>query len=101
MTTAMQNQKAMVNAGQWLLYRHDPRRALVGENPLQLDSRKPNRSLESYLMMENRFKMLTKTKPDVARELFKAAQTDVDVRFAMYEHLASRKEPAAPKEVRP
>jgi pyruvate-ferredoxin/flavodoxin oxidoreductase len=95
MATANQNQKAMVNAGQWLLYRHDPRRALAGDNPLQLDSRKPNRSLESYLMMENRFKMLTKTNPSHARELFKAAQRDVDARFGMYQYLASREQPAA------
>jgi pyruvate-ferredoxin/flavodoxin oxidoreductase len=94
MTTANQNQKAMVNAGQWLLYRHDPRRALAGENPLQLDSRAPTQPLESYLMMENRFKMLTKTNPAGARELFKTAQNEVHARFAMYEYLASRKEPA-------
>jgi pyruvate-ferredoxin/flavodoxin oxidoreductase len=95
MTTAMQNQKAMVGSGQWLLYRHDPRRALAGQNPLQLDSRKPNQGLDSYLMMENRFKMLTKTNPSHARELFKLAQDDVDARFAMYEYLASRKVHAA------
>ena len=95
MATANQNQKAMVGAGQWLLYRHDPRRALAGQNPLQLDSRKPNRPLDSYLMMENRFKMLTKTNPARARELFKAAQGEVDARFAMYEYLASRKAAAA------
>jgi pyruvate-ferredoxin/flavodoxin oxidoreductase len=101
MATANQNQKAMVNAGQWLLYRHDPRRALAGENPLQLDSRPPKQPLESYLMMENRFKMLTKTNPAHARELWKIAQGEVDARFAMYEYLASRKEPgaAAPPEV--
>jgi pyruvate-ferredoxin/flavodoxin oxidoreductase len=46
-------------------------------------------------MMENRFKMLTKTNPAHARELFRAAQDDVDARFAMYEYLASRKERAA------
>ena len=38
MTTAMQNQKAAVNSGQWLLYRYNPERATRGENPLQLDS---------------------------------------------------------------
>ena len=41
MATAMQNQKAMVHAGQWLLYRYDPRRAAAGQNPLQLDSAAP------------------------------------------------------------
>ena len=36
MTTAMQNQKALVQSGQWLLYRFDPARTARGENPLQL-----------------------------------------------------------------
>jgi len=38
MTTAMQNQKAAVHSGQWVLYRYNPERAKGGENPLQLDS---------------------------------------------------------------
>jgi pyruvate-ferredoxin/flavodoxin oxidoreductase len=45
-------------------------------------------------MMENRFKMLTKTNPGRARELFKAAQGEVDARFAMYEYLAAREKSA-------
>ncbi len=43
MTTGMQNQKAAVDSGQWLLYRYNPDRAAAGENPLQLDSRTPTR----------------------------------------------------------
>src|SRR5213592_2536779 len=39
MGTAMQHQKVLVDSGQWLLYRYDPRRAAKGEKPLQLDSR--------------------------------------------------------------
>jgi len=98
MTTGMQNQKAAVNAGQWLLYRFDPRRAAKNENPLQLDSRKPSLPVSQYLLMENRFKMLTKSKPDRAKVLFKMAQEDVETRFRFYEYLAARKfapEPAA------
>ena len=90
MTTAMQNQKAAVNSGQWLLYRYDPRRAETGENPLQLDSRKPVQPVEQFLMMENRFKMLTKSKPDHAKVLFKMAQQDAETRFRFYEYLAGR-----------
>ena len=71
MTTGMQDQKAAVNSGQWLLYRYDPRRAAQGENPLQLDSRPPKQKVEDYLLMENRFKMLTKSNPDDAKLLFK------------------------------
>ncbi len=35
MTTGMQNQKAAVDSGEWLLYRYNPERAAAGENPLQ------------------------------------------------------------------
>jgi len=90
MTTAMQNQKAAVASGQWLLYRYDPRKVAVGQNPLQLDSRKPTIPVEQYLLMENRFKMLTKSNPDAAKTLFKLAQDDVNTRFAFYEYLAAR-----------
>ncbi|HVM61017.1 MAG TPA: pyruvate:ferredoxin (flavodoxin) oxidoreductase [Verrucomicrobiae bacterium] len=91
MTTGMQDQKAAVNSGQWLLYRFDPRRVAAGENPLQLDSRKPAQTVEQYLMMENRFKMLTKSKPEQAKILFRKAQEDADARFKFYEYMASRK----------
>ncbi len=74
MGTAMQNQKAAVDAGQWPLYRYNPMRAEAGENPFSLDSRKPKIPVEKYMYMENRFKMLTKSKPEVARELLEEAQ---------------------------
>jgi pyruvate-ferredoxin/flavodoxin oxidoreductase len=91
MTTAMQNQKVAVNSGQWLLYRFDPRRLAQGENPLQLDSRQPKQRVEEFLMMENRFKMLTKSDPERARLLFKQAQTDAERRFKRFEYLTTWK----------
>jgi pyruvate-ferredoxin/flavodoxin oxidoreductase len=91
MTTAMQDQKAAVNSGQWLLYRYDPRRTVRSENPLQLDSRPPKQKVEDYLLMENRFKMLTKSNPDHAKLLFKMAQEDAETRYRLYEYLAARK----------
>ena len=91
MTTAMQNQKAAVDSGQWLLYRYHPERARQGENPLQLDSHAHKIPLEKYLYLENRFKMLTKSKPEDAKRLLKEAQEDVDMRWRLYEYLAARK----------
>ena len=90
MQTAMRNQKAAVDAGQWLLYRYHPERGERGENPLQLDSRAPKLPVKEYLQLENRFKMLTFSQPQVARELWQEAQEDVNMRWAMYEYLASR-----------
>jgi pyruvate-ferredoxin/flavodoxin oxidoreductase len=87
----MQNQKAAVDSGRWLLYRFHPDRIQMGENPLQLDSRTPRLPIEQSMYLENRFKMLTKTKPEAAKELLQEAQADVNTRWEMYQYLATRK----------
>jgi pyruvate-ferredoxin/flavodoxin oxidoreductase len=92
----MSDQKMVVESGQWLLYRHNPERALAGENPLVLDSRTPTRKVQDFLLQQTRFKMLTKSKPEDAKRLWHLAQHDADVRFGFYEYLAQRK-PQAPQ----
>jgi len=89
MVDGMQHQKAAVNTGQWLLYRYNPEKAAQGENPLHLDSAPPKNKLEDFLNSENRFKMLSKSKPEVAKRLHIEAQHDVDVRWNLYQHLSS------------
>jgi pyruvate-ferredoxin/flavodoxin oxidoreductase len=91
MSTAMQNQKAAVDSGRWLLYRYNPDRVEQGLNPLQVDSRSPRIPIENSMYMENRFKMLTKINPETAKELLKEAQADVNTRWQMYQYLAARK----------
>ena len=91
MATGMQNQKAAVDSGRWLLYRYNPDRAEQGQNPLQLDSRTPRIPVENSMYMENRFKMLTKINSERAKELLQEAQTDVNTRWQMYQYLAARK----------
>ncbi|HXJ86165.1 MAG TPA: pyruvate:ferredoxin (flavodoxin) oxidoreductase [Candidatus Binatia bacterium] len=103
MTTSMSDQKVAIESGQWLLYRYNPEKAAIGENPLSLDSRAPTRKVQEYLLQQTRFKMLTKSKPEDAERLWKEAQKDVEKRFHMYEYMAARKpeQAAAPKEVPP
>jgi pyruvate-ferredoxin/flavodoxin oxidoreductase len=83
-------QKLAVEAGQWLLYRYDPRRTERGENPLQLDSSAPKVKVQDFLASENRFKMLTKSRPEDAKKLFAEAQTDADNRYKFYQFMAAR-----------
>ncbi len=92
MTTGFQQQKAAVESGSWLLYRYNPDRVAAGENPLQLDSRSPKIPLEQYMYAENRFKMLTASKPEEAKHLLKQAQADVHTRWQMYQYLAAKGE---------
>ena len=87
----MRQQKLAVESGQWLLYRYDPARAARGENPLQLDSAAAKLKVQDYLQTENRFKMLTKSKPEDAKHLFEQAQRDADARWQLYSYLSARK----------
>jgi len=96
MTTAMSDQKVLVESGQWLLYRYNPDRRHTGENPLILDSRTPTRKIEELLLQQTRFKMLSKTKPEDAKRLWREAQHDADMRFQLYEYFAQRKVEPAP-----
>jgi pyruvate-ferredoxin/flavodoxin oxidoreductase len=90
MGVGARQQKLAVESGQWLLYRYDPRRAERGENPLQIDSSAPKSKVKDFMMTENRFKMLTKSKPEDAKRLFVQSQTDADRRWKFYQFLAAR-----------
>jgi len=81
-------QKLAVESGQWLLYRYDPRRAERGENPLQLDSTAAKSKVKDFMLTENRFKMLTKSKPDDAKKFFEQSQVDADRRWKFYQYMA-------------
>ena len=98
MAKGLQSQKALVDSGEWILYRYDPRRVDEGHNPLQLDSRPAKQSVRTFLDMENRFKMLHRTSPTVANELAKLVQSDVERRRKHYEYLAAQPYSAAPTE---
>lgn len=90
MQTAMTHQKAIVDSGRWLLYRYNPALKGTGQNPLHLDSGTPKNAVGESMYAENRFKMLTKSQPDEAKRLLQAAQSDVDIRWKMYEYLANQ-----------
>ncbi len=46
--------------------------------------------VQEYLSLENRFKMLTKSKPEQAKEFFDQAQCDAENRWQFYQYLAAR-----------
>ncbi len=90
LTTAMKQQKSLVDSGRWLLYRYNPDRPLRGENPLQLDMRSPKMPVKDSMLAENRFKMLLRGNPEEAKHLFEIAAEDVKARWEMYQYLAKR-----------
>jgi pyruvate-ferredoxin/flavodoxin oxidoreductase len=91
MTKGFDEQKRAVECGHWPLYRFDPRLKDQSKNPLQLDSKSPTLSFEEYAYGQNRYRTLKKSKPEVAAELLKLAQSDTANRVALMEQLASIK----------
>ncbi len=89
MGRGLRNQKAAVDSGYWQLYRYNPDLIANGENPFKLDSKGLKIPLQDYAYMETRYKMLTKTHPERAKELMKEAQNDVNEKWKIYEQLAS------------
>jgi pyruvate-ferredoxin/flavodoxin oxidoreductase len=78
----LEQQKLAVDSAHWPLYRFDPRRAMQGQPPLQLDSGEPKIDLASYVNNENRYRMIQKQYPERYKELMTLAQREVVARFA-------------------
>ena len=82
------HQKMAVDSGYWTLLRYNPDLVLEGKAPLVLDSKKPSIPVKEYIYTENRYKALTRTKPEVAQKLAEDLQKEVDARYAFYEEMA-------------
>jgi pyruvate-ferredoxin/flavodoxin oxidoreductase len=90
METGMKNQKAAVDSGHWQLFRYNPELAIEGKNPFKLESKGLKIQFRDYAYMETRYKMLTKTHPEMAERLMVEAQKDVEEKVKMYEAMASQ-----------
>jgi len=90
MSAPLKHHKAAVDSGQWILYRYNPMLAMEGQNPLHLDSRPRKLKVAEYMEMENRFKMLMKSKPDLAKQYMHQAQKDAELRYKHFEYLAAQ-----------
>ncbi len=89
LTEGMAHQKDAVDSGAWPLFRYNPDLAKEGRNPLKLDSRPPKIKYADYAMKETRFKMLTKSHPDRAKQLMESGDEEIRTRWHLYEQLAA------------
>jgi pyruvate-ferredoxin/flavodoxin oxidoreductase len=89
MEKSLDHQRAAVESGHIPLYRYNPALALQGKNPLILDSKKPKITMADFTGSEGRFKMLAKSKPELAARYLEQAQRDADARWNLYSQLAA------------
>ena len=85
---AIKQQKAAVASGYWPLMHYNPELKREGKNPFVLDSKAPSIPLEEYIYAENRYRMLTYSAPEIAKEYYKRAQQEVLNRWKIYEKWA-------------
>jgi len=80
----LEQQKLAVQSGYWPLMRYNPGLRETGKNPFQLDSKAPSIRLKEYTYREARYTMLARSNPELAAELLKEAQDDVERQWRVY-----------------
>ncbi len=88
METGLENQKEAVASGHFPLYRFNPELSAQGKNPLKLDSKAPTMKFSEHALKENRFRILTKSKPEHAQKLMAQADKHFAAKFDLLTKLA-------------
>ena len=83
-------EKIAVECGYWSLYRHNPMLEAEGKNPFVMDSNTPDwTKFQGFLAGEARYSSLKKAFPEVADELFAAAEENAKWRYNGYKRMAA------------
>ena len=88
MGTTIRQEKKAVDTGYWHLYRFDPRLTEEGKNPFVLDSKEPTGDFMDFINSEVRYTSLRKAFPELADDLFAAAEKDSKHRYESYKRMA-------------
>jgi len=91
MGTSVRQEKKAVEAGYWHLYRFNPELKKQGKNPFTLDSKEPIASFKEFIHSEIRYSQIMNTFPDIAEDLFNAAEENAKERYANYKRLSEMK----------
>ncbi len=90
MGKSQQEEKLAVESGYWSLYRYNPQLEEEGKNPFVMDSNAPDWSkFQAFLNGEVRYTSLKKAFPEVADQLFAAAEDNAKWRYASYTRMAA------------
>jgi len=88
MQKSQQEEKLAVDTGYWILYRYNPLLAKEGKNPFLLDSKEPTLDYQTFLNNEIRYRTLTQTYPDIAKQLFAQAADEANKRWLDFKKMA-------------
>ena len=90
MGTSILEEKRAVEAGYWHLYRFNPLFKDQGKNPFVLDSKEPKASFREFILGEIRYSSLQNTFPELAEDMYAAAELHAKERYEKYRSLAEQ-----------
>ena len=88
MGTSVAQEKKAVEAGYWHLYRFNPDLKAQGKNPFTLDSKEPTAPFKDFIHGEIRYSQIMNVFPDIAEELFNAAENNAVEKYNTYKRLS-------------
>ncbi len=88
MANTQEEMNDAVKSGYWPLYRYDPRRAVKGKNPFQLDYKAPDGKIHEFIMNEVRYAALARSSPERAEVLHGQLEKSVDTNYERYRKMA-------------
>lgn len=87
----LSQQGAAVASGYWPLLRYDPVMGTIGKAPFQLDSPRPTVPFKKYANNELRYRALSISQPEIAKQLFEQAQAGIEEKYRTYERFSRMK----------
>jgi len=91
MGTSIFEEKRAVEAGYWHLYRYNPMLKEQGKNPFILESKDPSIPFKEFINGEVRYSQLKNVFPDIANDMYDAAEVHAKERYETYKRLAEQK----------
>jgi len=88
MGKSMEQARLAVESGYWPLYRFNPTLAAQGKNPLILESKAPDGTLQEFLSGENRYAQLEQLYPEESKRLRAQIEKEYTERYYQLKQLA-------------
>jgi len=87
MGKSQEESKLAVESGYWPLYRYNPALEEEGKNPFALESKKPDGTIQDFIMGEIRFSSLERTFPEESKRLRAQIEEDVNRRYRILKQM--------------
>lgn len=88
MGKSQEESKKAVESGYWPLYRFNPALAEEGKNPLILESKEPDGTIQEFLSGENRYAQLEKIEPAESKRLRAELEREYMERYLLLKQLS-------------